>query len=424
MEKCYEIKEKPKIKFFRNINTISFLIIFVTFLSVDSWSKVPVNNTYLMWLLSFSIVYLIITNKKKFFIEEKNNNYLCVSIFLWWLGLSVIRGIFIAEGYWEYKQLIEGTLSLILPIFVFIFSNPLITQRILQKWIKYALPAFIIFFAWVTTSGSKHHYLGPLISLGCFLPYLNKKWFTVFIIILIMMIFLDFSSRSQVIKSAFSIFASILLFLRSIIPLKIIRLIHWFFYAIPICFLYLGLSGTFNVFKFINNNNDAYVQKSIQNGQLIEDDLTADTRTFIYEEVISSAFKNNYVLFGRTPAKGNDSESFGEYYAEVLNTKKYERFNNEVGFANVFTWLGFIGLLLYTVIYIMSSYYSLYKSKSYALKIVSLFIAFHFFYGWIEDVAEFKISSISLWIMISMGLSSKFREMDDKVFKIWLRSIF
>jgi hypothetical protein len=188
--------------------------------------------------------------------------------------------------------------------------------------------------------------------------------------------------------------------------------------------LILGFTGIFNPFVDLSSNEGKYVENKVVNGQKVEDDLSADTRTFIYAEVISSAIKHNYILWGRTPSRGNDSETFGAANAEDLKTGKYERYSNEVCFTNIFTWLGLVGLVIYSLIYLRSSYLAVYKSNSIYMKLLGVFISFRFLYGWVEDANSFQIMSISLWMMIAMGLSSDFRKMNNYDFKKWVYSIF
>lgn len=97
---------------------------------------------------------------------------------------------------------------------------------------------------------------------------------------------------------------------------------------------------------------------------------------------------------------------------------------NEVCHPNVFTWLGLLGLIPWCLIYLTSSYLAIYKSNSFYLKIIGIFIAFRFFLGWIEDMNEFSIYGLSVWMSIGIGLSPYFRKMDDKVFVSWYKSIF
>ncbi|MBK9223652.1 MAG: hypothetical protein IPO23_01535 [Flavobacterium sp.] len=103
----------------------------------------------------------------------------------------------------------------------------------------------------------------------------------------------------------------------------------------------MAVNGTFNIFNLEENISGTYTSEKIKEGKKIEENLKIDTRTFLYEEVVSSALKNDYVLFGRTPARGNDSFYFGNFTAEELGTKRYERYSNEVSILNIFTWTGF-----------------------------------------------------------------------------------
>jgi len=155
-----------------------------------------------------------------------------------------------------------------------------------------------------------------------------------------------------------------------------------------------------------------------------DEDLAEDTRTFLYEEVISSAVYNQYVWQGRTPARGNDSEWFGAFNADELQTGKYERFENEACHLNVFTWLGLIGIILYSLIYLRSSFLAVYKSNNTLMKLLGVFIAFRWAYGWVEDFNRLDIMNISLWMMIAMGFSETFRQMNNEQFKKWIVGVF
>lgn len=205
---------------------------------------------------------------------------------------------------------------------------------------------------------------------------------------------------------------------------KMLRIAHSTCYVSAVLLVVLGISGTFNIFTDMASNSGKYVEKKVVNGELKEEDLSTDTRTFIYEEVLQSALRNDYVLCGRSLARGNDSNTFGIHMAEELKTGKYERYYNELCHLNIFTWLGVIGMLLYSLIYLRSSYLAVYRSNSYFLKLIGVFIAFHWAYGWIEDTTNFDILNISLWSAISMGLSSQFRSMSDQDFVEWFGAIF
>ena len=400
-----------------------FLILLNSIMSISQWSIIPLGNTTIMWIVNFAIVFIILAYKKRYFKPINKKDYLIITIYFIWLIIGIIRGIFVAENYWEWKQLITGTLCLLLPILVYVFVSPSFLSYILKCWFKYALPFFLIII-FLVTSDAYHFYLGPVIVISCFLPIIKKKWQIIFILLLVLMIFADFGARSQIIKSIAAILMSIAYVFGKYMSDKILKITHWFLYILPIVLISLGIIGTFNVFEDFSTVTEKNISgnKSVSEGKSSE--MSADTRTFIYVEVIESALKNDYVIMGRTPARGNDSVAFGEFNAEELKTGKYERHSNEVCFPNIFTWLGLIGMILYCLIYLKSSYLALYRSNNLFMKLIGVYIAFRFLYGWIEDFNRFDISNIALWMVIAMGFSQAFRKMNDMEFKAWVKSIF
>ncbi|RKD91971.1 hypothetical protein [Mangrovibacterium diazotrophicum] len=399
------------------------LIVSITFTSVNQWSKIEIGNTAVTMALSLFVIILCVFYFKQYFKSFSNLKYLTLKLYFAWLVISVIRGCIIAENYWEWKQLMSASLALSLPILIFPFDNPMLLHRVLNKWFIYATIAFFAVFIWITGRDAKHYYLGPMLLVACFIPALKPKWQIVFLFCIILMLIGDFGARSQVIKSALAILFSLFFLLRKFISNRLLKVSHWLFYILPILLLYFGISGKFNVFEDLSKDNK-YVSKKVVNGKVVKENLAGDTRTFIYYEVISSAIKHNYVIFGRTPARGNDSKQFGEKIAEELKTDKQERHSNEVCFPNVFTWLGLIGMLLYCSMYLTSSYLAVYRSNNIYTMIIGVFIAFHFAFGWIEDFNRFDISNISLWMAIAIGYSNKFRSMSNREFKIWIKTIF
>lgn len=135
-------------------------ILLVTFVSVGQWSSLPLGNQFITWGVDFlCILYCIdfLSRRQGLFQSE---NYKIVSLFLIWMLVCAVRGVFVAENYWEYKQLVNGILTLSLPLLVYPLLVPQIMVRVLAYWLKYAIPAFFLFFIWVIPSGTYHFYLG------------------------------------------------------------------------------------------------------------------------------------------------------------------------------------------------------------------------------------------------------------------------
>lgn len=406
---------------------LPILIIILTLFSVQQWLSISISTTFLSWIIDFTILYIVIKYTYKtrlnryYYITHYDANL--ISIYLCWMIFNSIRGIFIADNYWEFKQLINGLLTLSLPLFIFFFSSPKILKFSLSIWFKFILFILIILSPFLST-GAYHYLMGPIFIIGCFIPILPPRWRYFSIGILLIMLVIHLGARSQVIKSAIVLLVATGVCFKRIIPHKLLKITHWTCYIVPIILLSLGITGTFNIFEGLSSNKGKYVEKKVVNGQVVEDDLSADTRTFIYVEVIESALRHNYLIWGRTPARGNDSAYFGAYNAEFLKTGKYERHSNELCHTNIFTWLGLIGVILYSLIYLRSSYLAVYKSNNIYIKFLGCFIAFRWAYGWVEDFNRFDMMNISLWMMIAMGLSIQFRKMDNQQFKLWVNTIF
>lgn len=392
------------------------LFLILSFTSVNLWSSIPILNSQIERIVQFLalIIEVIIIYKSKLYTLK---SYRIVSIFIVYAIIGVLRGIFVADCYWEYNQLTIGTMSLSLPLLVYIFESPSFSLIFYRKWLKYCIPAFFIFFYWV--AGATQFFLGPIFLLGCFIPILPKKWKIIILILLILM-GMYLSNRSQVIKVVVCLGFSFAYYYKKYIPISFLKISNCLFYILPLILLFLGISGQYNFFSDgLANNKNQY--KTIRNDGT-EENLNADTRTFIYEEVIASSIKHEYVLTGRTPARGNDSNFFDDNY----NNKNYSkriRYMNELCHTNIFTWLGLIGVILYSLIYLKASILALFHSNSFALKLIACYISFNWMFGWVENMNRFDISNIFFWLTIAMGFSEKFRKMNDFEFKNWFRHI-
>lgn len=410
---------------YKPLQYFSYLFIVIALMSVNQWSIFPIGNTFVEWGIAFVMIGIVIwlcMNTESFADPELR---LC-RVYLFWLVISIIRGFFVAENYWEYKQLVAGSLALSMPLFVFYFKEPLCLSFALQKWNVWIPLLFFLLLFWVIFPNAYHFLLTPILLYGCFFVYLPAKWKVFVGMGLALMLLGDFGARAQVMKAIATILCAVAFSYRGLIKEYLLKIIHWSCYIGPVVLLILGISGTFNIFKdsVSEKNYDKYTQTKVVDGREKKEHLAADTRTFIYEEVIYSAIKHDYVFWGRTPARGNDSFHFGTYIAEELKTGKYERHSNELCHLNVFTWLGLIGLFLHCAIYLIASYRAVYYSRNQFVKYIGVMVAFNWALGWIENFTRFDIMNLTIWIMISICLSKQFRNMDNFQFEYWFKSLF
>lgn len=399
---------------------ILIFIFFITLATIHPWSRIPLGNTAMWWIIGGATLFLFIKAKSKYFHPANDKHILVVKVYLLWNISTIIRGVFEAENYWEVKNLVTMSLVLLLPLTIYISTNRVLVQRLLNLYIKFILPLFFVFIFFISST-AYGPYLIPLSFVLIFLPILPRKWQLILLFFALIIFTLSLTSRSSIIKFLIPILLASMYYLRFFIGKAVIGVGRFILLGAPIVLFILAMTGYFNPFE-INNYIKGEYTASHENGQT--ENLTADTRTGLYIEVLRSAIKNDYVWLGRTPARGNDSVLFGELIEEQTNTGKLERYVNEVSILNIFTWTGLIGVILYFLIFLKASYLAIYKSKSWFMKMMGLYVCFRWTYAWVEDFSRFDLSYILLWIIIGMCFSRSFRQMNDLDFKYWIRGTF
>lgn len=419
----------------KNVSYIPLLLLLLTFVSADNFSSHPIGTTTTVWILNTIIIAALIYEKARSGVSFKNKIYLPTTIFLIIAMTGIVRGAFVVENYWETKTLVHDSFILLLPICVYAFFKPPVIQKTLNTWFKYALIPYLVFFFWVLETSQ--FYLAPIYFAGMFIPIIpKKKWKIIILLFLVGLLLYHYQdNRSQAIKAAVAFAFSIACIFHKWIPKILIRVAHAALFVVPCYIIYLGLTGEFNIFEEMNENysgNDKIeLEVTDEEGYKyqVEADVADDTRTFIYEEVILSALYNDYAIWGRTPARGNDTYFFYDKAMDLAGVKnvdniKNERSMNELCFLNIFTWLGLVGMVAYILIFLHASILAIYKSNSFYMKLIGLYIAFNFAYGWIENTTNFDIINFVYWMAISMALSPEFRKMSDDEFKKWFADIF
>lgn len=401
---------------------LSLLILVIIIPSVAQWTTLPIGNTYVWWFTYALCLIFFVKGKKLFFDISNNRNLTLLYLYLAWNILCIIRGLFVADNYWEFKNLVSTTMFLLLPLSIFTFTHKEIVQKVITIWFKFALPLFLLFYFYLEST-AYGIYLFPISFLMLFFPILTKKWKLIIGLLTLFVLFVDISARSNVIKFLLPVFFVCLYFFRNK-SIKFIKTSRLFLLYSPIVFFILGVFYSFNIFKMDEYINDDFnVSKSV-NGELSNESLKTDTRSLLYTEVLDSALKNEYIIFGRTPARGNDSYTFGDILSFTLNTNKNERFSNEVSILNIFTWTGLIGVISYFLVFLRCSYLAVNRSNNIYIKIIGLYIAFRWSSAWVEDFSRFNISNIFLWLIIGMCFSKSFRVMNNNEMKYWVRGIF
>lgn len=395
---------------------LSGLLLIISITSIFNWSSFHssiLNNTTLLWCLYGITLYLFFKNK------NKDYKILPINLFLGCVVIAAIHGILVSHSYWNYKLLVQNIMTYLLPISVYTFLQPNHTHKVLSLWFKYAVIIFILLTPFMH-SDAFAYFVHPFILLALFFPLLNKKWKYLTIIAFIITIIMGFASRSCMTR--FAVAFAIGYLCRFAIFRKYQFKIAFTLWIAPILFFCLATVGNFNIFKI-----DEEFQLSEKWGLTTEKTATndvslEDTRTGLYEEVLSSAIIKDYWLFGHSLARGYYSKWFSKQKDGFVKELQNERPGSESSILNVFTYMGVVGVILYMAIFVYSSYLGICQSNNIYIPILGVFVAFRWLFGWIEDFSTFNFTYITLWIMIAMCFSPYFRGMTNKEFKMFIRT--
>jgi hypothetical protein len=402
---------------------VPFTLLPIAILSVQRYSYSPIGNTAIWWLIQIIILLVYGLAAYVFSSRENKKVILIFKLFLLWNIINIIRGIFIAETYWDYKGLIEMSLALFIPLITFIALDRENVQSILSFYVKFILPFSVLILPFVPI-GFWGWYLFPMGFLILFIPALKMHWSLLIIFVSILAMLLDLSTRSYIFKYGLPVLFLLFYYYR-VFPesKKIMVFINHVFMILPFIFFFLAVSGIFNVFRISDYLKIDY-EASTKNaeGKVMTQDVTQDSRTFIYEEVLQSSLKHKYWLIGRSPARGNDTVAFAHNKTDI--DMRGERLRNEANITNVFTWTGIIGIVLFFLVFYRASWLAIKRSNNIYSKIIGLYVAFRWMYAWVEDFYSFDINTIMIWFMIGICFSESFRKMNNLEVKLWARGIF
>lgn len=332
-------------------------------------------------------------------------------ILLSWNILTIFRGVILAENYWDWKTLIYTNIPALLIPSIALLGYKLFAIKDLLFFIRKNY--FILIFLLLLAVGlpSKIIYLWtPLYFFILVYRYLPVRQRYFIFILAIFLLSADFSARSSLIRISVAILLCLSFWWISR-HLRLISKIHKILCILPFVLLYLGLTGTFNIFDM-----DSYLDTKLEvnNAAGNKENLTADTRTFLYKECLSSMDTKDSFIFGEGGC--------GKYHSIFFKNKLFgaNRYASEVGALNTLLYSGIIGLILYWLVFVFASYKAINDSDNILCKLLGLFIIFRWDYFFVEEFTSFNTNYFFLWLMIGMCLTPQFRRMTDEEICEWI----
>lgn len=399
------------------LQILKYAILLISISSVTQWLSIPIGNTFLWWMIDALILVVF------YLLKPSHENYSITPLTLWFvlLVINILYGFKMAEYYWDWKMLISNIFVFSMPLAAYVFYKPARLKIVLKAWISIIWIMFVILAPFMG-SDAFGRMLIPFSFLAIFFPILDRR-LKIFILlsVLITLIF-GADSRSNVLKYLVCLLLGFMVRFRWIMRLlrrsfHTIRLIG---FATPVILLALAATGTFNIFNV--GEGTSMVQEA-------PDDTAGaldDTRTELYIDEFVSAYKYNYIWFGRSMARGYESMFFTDDMESATNGTKHhyaERQACEVSILNVFNYFGVIGVLIYFLIFWGATSKALFHSRNIYVRVVGLVVIFRWIFAWLEDFSRFDLNMMFLWIMIGICYSPKWRMMTNLQVRKWVQSI-
>lgn len=411
----------------KRINLI-VIIVFITI--VIDFIRILVNSgettfayaTYLSaFFMYFAIIVLIrLAFKSGFFSDTPR---LVKFLFLMWFLINIFnlfRSFILATDYWDLKVLFLSSFSFsFIALAIFLGENLNNIQIVLKYVLKYVFVWGILF---IPVSLTYFDELYPRIMIMSslfilFIPYLKYKWKFLIIFVSIVSIILSVSFRSNIIRILFSYIIILTFYLWSYKRDKILKITNIILYILPLALFYLAIWGNFNIYNEIAQFKNLGIITTSSTG--LQENLAADTRTFLYNEVFVQLSTTKNWLLGEGAAGSYKSKVFYNTGGAILGT----RYSTEVGILNVLLRYGLLGVFSYFILLFYVSYLGIYKSNNDLSKLLAVFISSRWLLSFIEEFTDFNLNFLFFWIVVGLLSTNKFRILSNGDIKEFFKSV-
>lgn len=404
---------------------LPFLLIIITWQSVAPWMKFHFSYTWFIdWMANMGLVFIFFMSywkerKKTIMVFPKSLFFLVLV-----LTCSLFYGIFyMADDYFDTVAGIKHYAQWMLCMGVLYFQNPYKLSHITALWVKYAVPIAIILVP-LMTGEAVGKYFAPFTFIICFFPYLKGRARIIsIIIIMVVLVCGALGARSVLLRFTMAILIAFGIYFQSFFSKFFLSSLSVVLLLTPFIFITLAITTDFNIFQI----QEYFGLKDVEVASGTDEKgstsgVFQDTRTLLYTEVILSAVENDYVVFGRSLSRGNDSYS-KLFLEEDVTNSHYERRANEVRILNVFTYMGIVGVIVFFLLHVTAVYTAFRKGRSIIIYFMGAFVAARWVFAWMEDFERFDLNNLFLWIPIAMCFSPMFLNMTDSDFKNWAKTL-
>lgn len=398
-------------KFFIALLTIIIYQILMTLINPVGLSLTKVSITILVWI-SFFLSFTTFIQRYQVikFSLPSWGVYIFLAIISWNI-INIFRSAINHDG--SVTTLLgnsETSLALLVP-FSLSFSTYTANLRIINKFfidlILIALPAYFLFF--VLTNGSKeivYNKAFQFMIYGTFflitsIPFQSgrKKLIIIAGSILLFYLALVTEYRIMNIRIALLYLSVIALYFFRRFNIKLILFAAILSLSLPFYFL----------IESVRNGESAFEKYRPESNN---EELTDDTRTFLYTEVYADLKQNNKLLIG----KGSNGYYYSPYFDEYGGDTD-ERLSVEVGILALLLKGGIIAVILNLSILFIAIFLAFFRTNNYFVMSIGLMLVIHTIILFITNYLDYSLYNVALWFFIGICLSKKIRLLNDTEIK-------
>lgn len=368
---------------------------------------------YAIWILYFTFSFstkifiatltwiaciLIIKNNIQTYASTHYNNKKINKLVLFLLSITIIQIIRYAvlEHFYPFTTVLTHPyylLCLCTPILYYAYTQPISLKNIY----RYGVILIIISTIFIQ-SNYFLLYLSPILCYKILVhKQTNRKLIIICIVSLILIIkdgIIPNSINGDTQRALLTIlpYSLVAFFLCKFIKIqkKIAYIIAITSIVTPIILLTYSVYTKISIFTYTN--------------EIKNENLNTDTRSFLYEELLTDLNQKGNFILGVGIGNGYNSPAF----------KTQERDTSEVHFLHILSKGGILWLISYMIIIILAIFHALQNSNNYLCIGGSIMLSGFFVSGFIIDSTGFNFMHIIIWFYIFICSSSKWNSLSDK----------
>lgn len=335
---------------------------------------------------------------------------------LLWNGVTLLHGGFYAQDYWAWKSLITTHLFMFLvPLAAVIGLDLRVFRRIPAAIIWLIFPLGLLFLPLSLTFDDElfSRIVVPVFLLVLSLPFLRRRYWPFVLGIAAVSVLIDPGYRANLTRILFAVVVVLLCFSRYGLRTRILNAAAVAIFVTPLLFLCLGLMGKFNIFR--EGISVDSVVTAVEGGRVRASELSADTRTFLYREVLTSMeARGSSFVAGQGAGTGYESKFFASSIVGAGG-----RSGSEVGFLNTLLYSGVIGVLLYAAVILTAAFYAFNRSRNDLAKMIGVFLLLKWVLFFVEDIPKLDLNFFFTWVLVGLCFSIEFRGLDNREVREW-----